>query len=503
MKTNLLLRFLLALTIISSMAGCNKWLDLKPRDGIVGDEFWQTKEQVDAAVTGIYASLQSSTLTANRRSLALVDCMFVWGEARADMVTTGNRTSPDEQDMININVTANNDFSDWAGFYKTINYCNVVIDLAPGVLQKDNTFTQQHLDRSVGQALAIRALMYFYLVRTFRDVPLKLDATVSDEKISPLPKTGGDTVLNQIVADLKLAESKLPVTYSSTAAFDKGRVTRYGANAILADVYLWMDNYTGALAECDKIINSNAFQLVEGADFFNSLFLTGASTETIFELQYDEQRLNPFYNIHFPSQKRWGGALHIAEDVFGFDLVNATPQLDYRGENAAFREGDFSIWKYVGADNNGDNFRSADQSFAPWIFYRYADALLMKAEAVNQLNRPLEASRLVKTIRERARAIDLVDMDSTNQSAMATYILDERQREFAFEGKRWYDLLRNAKRNNYEQLNLLINSASISIAPSLQQSAFAKLRDPNSHYMPIYFYELSSNPLLVQNPFYR
>ncbi|MGE9313862.1 RagB/SusD family nutrient uptake outer membrane protein [Niabella sp. CJ426] len=500
MKKNILMHFLLAVALTGSLAGCKKWLDLKPRDGIVGDEFWQTKEQVDAAVTGIYASIEASTVTNGR---ALTDYMFVWGEARADMVTTGNRTSPDEQDMININMTANNAFSDWAGFYRTINYCNVVIDLAPGVLQKDNTFTQQHLDRSVGQALAIRALMYFYLVRTFRDVPLKLDATVSDEKIAPIPKTGADTILNQIVTDLKQAETKLPATYGRTAAFDKGRVTRYGANAILADVYLWMDRYADAAAECDKIISSNAFQLVPGNQFFNSIFLTGASEETIFELQYDEQLLNPFYNMHTPSQKRWSGALNLAESVFGLDLVNATPLLDYRGENAAYREGDFSIWKYVGADNNGDNFRTVDQSFAPWIFYRYADALLIKAEAVNQLNRPLEASRLVKAIRQRAGALDFMPMDSTDKSAMTNFIVAERQREFAFEGKRWFDLLRNAKRNNYEQLTFLTNSAAISIVPSLQQAAFNKLKDPNSHYMPIYFYELSSNPLLVQNPFYR
>ncbi|MFV0606238.1 MAG: RagB/SusD family nutrient uptake outer membrane protein [Niabella sp.] len=499
MKKYILLHFLIAIVFVSGFSSCKKWLDLKPRDGIVGDEFWQTKEQIDAAVTGIYASIQAS----NSNSRALTDYMFVWGEARADMVTTGNRTSQDEQDIININMTANNAFADWAGFYKTINYCNLVIDLAPSVLQRDNTLTQLHLDQSVGQALAIRGLMYFYLVRTFRDVPLKLDATVSDEKITPIPKTSADTILNQIVTDLVEAEGKLPTTYRRTTIFDKGRVTKYGASAILADVYLWMDKYTEAAAECDKIINSGAFQLVSGNQFFNSLFLEGASEETIFELQYDEQILNPFYDIHYPSRKRWGAALHLPESVFGLDLVNATPQLDYRGQNAAFRGGDFSIWKYVGADDDGSSFRAADQSFAPWIFYRYADALLMKAEAINQLNQPLEASRLVKAIRERARAIELNPMDSTDQTAMATYILNERQREFAFEGKRWYDLLRNAKRDNYSQLFLLNNSAAISLAPSLQQSAFNKLKDPNCHYMPIYYYELSSNPLLVQNPFYK
>ncbi len=500
MKNNILITFFLSSIMMVGLSSCTKWLDLKPRDGLVGDEYWQTKEQVDASVTGIYSSILASN---GGNSRALTDFMFVWGESRGDMVTPGNRTSQDEQDIINLNMVPTNVFADWSGFYKTINYCNVVIDLAPGVLTKDNTFTQQHLDQAVGQALALRALMYFYLVRSFRDVPLKLNATVSDDNILPIPKASADTVLNQIVADLKAAETRLPETYGKTAGFDKGRITKFGANAILADVYLWMDKYAEASAACDKIINANRFSLVSGSNFLNSLFISGASPETIFEIQYDEQILNPFYDMHTPSRKRWGAALHIPEQVFGFDLVNATPQLDYRGLNAAFRGGDFGIWKYVGADADGDAYRSADQSFAPWIFYRYADALLMKAEAVNELGQPLEASRLVSTIRNRARAINISPMDSTDKSAMASFILEERQREFAFEGKRWYDLLRYAKRNNYQNLSALVVSASISVPISLQQAAFNKLKDPNSHYFPIYVYELQTNPLLVQNPYYK
>jgi hypothetical protein len=499
MKRNILLQVLMVVLLLSFLGSCKKWLDLKPRDGIVGDEFWQTKEQVDAAVTGIYASLMAGNGGDNR---AITDYLFVWGEARADMVVPGNRTSQDELDMANVNMVPTNTMSNWANFYETINYCNVIIELAPGVLQKDNTFTQQHLDRSVGQALAMRALMYFYLVRTFRDVPLKLNATISDDNIKPIPKTSADSVLNQIVADLKSAETKVPVSYGVTAAFDKGRITRYGVNAILADVYLWRDQYAEAAAECDKIISSNRFSLVPGTDFFQ-IFLTGASSESIFELQYDQQRLNPFFSMHSRNQKRWGAALHLSEQVYGQDLVNTPPVVDRRGENAAYRGSDFEIWKYVGADNNGDAERTVDQSYAPWIFYRYADALLMKAEAINQLNQPLEASRLVKTIRERASALDIIVMDSTDKSSMNRYILEERQREFAFEGKRWFDLLRHAKRNNYENLFFLTNAASISVPPGLQQAALNKLKDPNAHYMPIFTTELQTNPLLVQNPFYR
>ncbi len=496
----------LLISLATGFTACTKWLDLKPQDGIVGNEFWNTKEQVDAAVTGIYSSMQAST-SGDR---PMVEYFFIWGEGRTDMVTPGFRADQDEQDIVNLNMLPTNKYVNWRSFYQTINYCNTVIELAPAVLQKDPTFSQTRLDAATGQALAIRALMYFYLVRSFGDVPLKLDATISDQDIVSIPKTGRDSVLSQIVADLTKAETSVPLSYGNLTN-DKGRATRFTVNAILADVYLWMDRYTECITECDKIINSGRFGLVSSTDYFNSLFLEGNSAEGIFELQFDVQRLSPFFDIHTPQNRRWGAAQHLTEEVYGVDLVNSIPLVDIRGDETSYRGTDFTIWKYVGADNEGNRFRTRDQSFANWIFYRYADILLMKAEAMNQLDQPLEASRIVRTIRQRAvpalafqaNADDLHTMDSTSKSAMTTFILEERQREFAFEGKRWYDVLRHAKRNNYEQLNLLLNMAAFSISGDRRQAAFNKLRDKNSHYFPIYFYEIQTNKLLVQNPFYK
>lgn len=484
-------------SLLGGLAGCNKWLELKPLDGIVGDEFWNTKEQVDAAVTGIYSSMQASN--SDRQ---MVEYLFIWGEGRTDMVSPGFRADQDEQDIINMNMLPQNRYVNWRSFYQTINYCNTLIQLAPSVRQKDNTFTEAQLNTALGQAHAIRGLMYFYLVRSFGDVPLKLNATISDQDIVNIPKSKSDTVLNQIETDLKLAENYVPVSYGNNQA-DKGRVTRYGVNAMLADVYMWREKYTEAVAECDKIINSRRFGLVTRQNFFEKVFFEGNSNESIFELEFDVQRLNPFFDIHTPNRKRWGAAPHLPENVYGIDLVNSTPVEDVRGENSAYRSSDFTIWKYVGATNDGRTLRTFDQSFANWIFYRYADILLLKAEAINQLDQPLEASRIVKQIRERASAVDFKAMDSTSKSSMGNFILEERQRELAYEGKRWYDVLRNAKRNNYERLQLLMDMASFSIPPDRRQAAFAKLRDKNSHYFPIYFYELQTNKLLEQNPFYR
>jgi hypothetical protein len=91
----------------------------------------------------------------------------------------------------------------------------------------------------------------------------------------------------------------------------------------------------------------------------------------------------------------------------------------------------------------------------------------------------------------------------TDKAAIGDYILAERAREFAFEGKRWFDLLRNARRNNYQRLDLLLDVVANTVPADRQQSAIAKFRDKNAHYLPILSYELTTNKSLVQNPFYR
>lgn len=503
-----LLSYTLLLLLATGAISCKKWLDLTPQDGIVRENFWQTKEQMEAAVTGIYSSLLAETnWTSNptTTSVAPAELFFIWGEARTDMMAPGFAAYPDELDIVNMNIQPTNRFANWRPIYQTINYCNTVIEMAPGVLQKDNTLTQEQLNRAVAEAKTIRALMYFYLVRTFRDVPLKLDATVSDENIQPIAKSSADTVLAQIVKDLKEAEPALPQTYGNMA-WDKGRVTSYTANAILADVYLWMEKYTECVAECNKIINAGRFGLIGGnQDLFSELYLNGNSNESIFELQFDAQKLNPFFYMQHPSSRRWNAAPHLMDQVFGpDDPTTVEVEEDLRGPFTSLRASDYTIWKYIGGSGSSSVIRSADQSFAHWIFYRYADVLLMKAEAINQLDQPLESSRIVKTIRERAHAFDFNStMDSTSKSGMEEYILQERQREFAFEGKRWFDVLRNAKRNNFQNMRYLLDMTAISIPADRQQAAFNKVRDRNSHYLPIFIYELQTNKQLVQNPFYK
>jgi hypothetical protein len=479
------------LLIIITAASCKKWLDLRPQDGITRQEFWKTKEQVQSAVVGCYASLLDR----------VSDYLFLWGELRADMLTPGLGVSNDELDVMNVNTLPTNSITNWSAIYRTINNCNTVIDFAPGVLKEDKTFSQTQLNNYLAEAKTLRALMYFYLVRSFGDVPLVLKSTSSDKDIVQLPKSKKAEVLNQIVSDLAFADSTAVFTYGSSF-YDKGRVTRYTVKALEADVYLWMDKYQECIGACDFIINSHKFGLIAGnSGWFNTLYYNGNSNESIFEFQFDAQKLNNFYGMFLTSRAHFIASSHVMDELYTIDYVNDLK--DIRGDGASVRTSDNAIWKYVGV--NSGTARAQDASYAHWFVYRYADVLLMKAEALIQLGKGQDALDLITIIRDRAGALDQTNThpDVGSKQEMTDFLLEERAREFAFEGKRWYDILRNAKRNNYERMDLINNMVIKAVIPDRQQSALGKYKDTNSHYFPIYVNEMNADPLLVQNSFYK
>jgi hypothetical protein len=494
MKKITLYRTAFLLLVIPLLGGCNNWLDLEPQDAIIKDKYWKTKEQVEAAVIGVYASL----LGAPDGSRSIAELVFLWGEMRADMIVPNNNALFDEEEIINGNILQTNNLANWRVFYQTINYCNTVLDLAPAVLDIDPTFKESQWQAYRAEMLTIRSLMYFYLVRTFKEVPLKITATTSDDDSYEIAKSTEEEILNQIVADLNEAERFAVVSYGNQDQ-NKGRVTRYTVNALQADVYLWKEDYASCKAACDKIINSGQFGVVESHEWFSEIFVNGNSNESIFEIQFDAEKTNPFFNM-FAINGRWLSSILVLEEIYTIDF-DVAENKDIRGENASLKS-DGRIWKYTGWDANRP--RSIAESYAHWIVYRLADILLMKAEAMALTGEVDGALEIVNKIRTRGHALEATyrEIDSFDMEGMLEYILEERAREFAFEGKRWFDVLRHARRNNYANINLLINMAVKTAPIDRQQSIINKLRDTNSHYMPIHQYELQTNKRLVQNPFY-
>jgi hypothetical protein len=498
MNYNRLLSIFFSALLLLGYSSCKKRLDLKPPDGILAQDYWQTKEQVRAAVIGCYGSLLGDPSGTDK---PLSELLFLWGELRADMLSPSLGITAEELDIMNVNTVATNSITNWRPVYRTINYCNTVISFAPKAMETDKTFTREALNGYVAEAKALRAMLYFYLVRSFGDVPLKTTPTSNDDEIVTIPKSPQQDVLAQIIADLNEAEPKAALTYGNQAS-DKGRITRYTINALQADVYLWMEKYPEALAACDKVINSKRFGLVANTSaWYNTVFRTGNSNESIFEFQFDVQKINTFYNVFAIGKKQFIAANRVMDQVYGSVDLNGFK--DIRGDGASMRASDGLIWKYVGR-NSSDLIASGD-SYTHWFVYRYPDVLLMKADALAQMNRGQEALDIVYTVRNRANALSATDNhpDAANTDDVAKFILEERAREFMFEGKRWYDVLRYVKRNNYANIGYLLDLVAGIVPANTVHTSQTKMLDHNSHYFPIYFYELQTNKSLLQNPFYK
>ena len=134
MKKNRLLSCLLLVVAVLAFTGCKKWLELKPLDGIVKEEFWKTKEQVKASVIGIYSSMMEYSTGRYGDATyvpSMAELLFVWGEGRADHVANATASSADDIALINVNIQPTNVNANWRPFYRTINFCNTVIEKAP------------------------------------------------------------------------------------------------------------------------------------------------------------------------------------------------------------------------------------------------------------------------------------------------------------------------------------------------------------------------------------
>ena len=491
------IKILFAITILF-LGSCKDWLYLEPENGIVRDDFWKSKDDVQAAMMGCYASLLGNT---SGNSNDIPTLLFIWGEMRADWTIPNRLTNYDYYNVYIDEIYPDNGLCRWDAFYRTINYCNTLLHYAPGVMSVDPSFTEDLLKEYEAEALALRALMYFYLVRTFKEVPLKLEATTSDQEEVNLAKSSSDEILKKIKTDLLTAEQFAAYTYGDVES-DKARITKYTVNAIQSDVYLWCEQYDSTVIACNKIVNSGVFGLVEGDDqWFENLYYYGNSVEGIFELPFSLSKQNPYYSM-FKTTKYLKASATTIEEFFPYDADAPVDSFDLRSDGCSYLASDnYTIWKYIGL--NREEERSSSESYANFIVYRYAEILLNKAEALNQLGYSEEALKLVKKIRKRANASKIGDLDVTDRIPLGEYILNERAREFAFEGKRWFDLLRNARRNNYERLDLIIQAVSLNAPSTRQVTILNKYRDTLSHYLPIYIDEIEDNPNLVQNPYYE
>ncbi|WP_282124532.1 RagB/SusD family nutrient uptake outer membrane protein [Algibacter mikhailovii] len=485
MKHNIIKIFTIFSIAIVSLSSCDSYLDLEPQDTLIQQEFWQSKEQVSSAVAGIYAAMNQSGFT---------DKVLYWGELRAEMLLSAN-ASNDANNMLKNYIIPTNGLLNWANFYQVINHCNLVLEFGDQAKEADLSFTQQELDRYKAEAIALRSLAYFILVKNFKEVPLVLTATATSQVDFYPSKSTEAEIIDQIISDLNSAISALNLGFEESAAHDKGRMTKGGALALLADVYLWNNQFNECIETCERITNLGKYSLVDGVDWFNQLFFEGNSREGIFELQFDD--INRTYTNAF-----YVGSPDFIPYIEINQLYEEFPN-DVRGNLATYERTLNSVFKFGGVDNTGE-YRGQDEFYNNFIFYRYADVLLMQAEAyiLSSENKNLDrAYDLINLVHIRATSQPFEK--NLDEAFLINALLSVRQKEFAFEGKRWYDLLRIARRNDFAQQSLILDLVDIKAGTDDYEQILSFYSDTESYFLPIPQNEINLNKNLVQNPYYE
>jgi starch-binding outer membrane protein, SusD/RagB family len=483
---------------ICLFSACDNWLDVQPEQELIRQDFWKTTEDANSALAGVYSAFRDGALE-----------NFLWGEVRADLITG---LPGDYSSIAGSNISQTSFVVKWAKYYTTINLANTLLFYNKDVFENDKSYTLKMKNAVESEALFLRSLSYFYLVRIWKNVPLVTNPSISDTTNIYPPVSDESVIIKQILSDLLIAKDKAPIELPSDNRVLRGRANRFTIMTLLADVYLWDQQYQKCSDYCDSVINKGPYSLVQGDEnVWFTMYYPGNSAESIFELQYTDDgtidQINPFFKI-----------AGFGATTFStlFNLSNGKPAFSFNKNTYNVLFPDVSdkrvcatntpTWKYIGLDLSGELKRSnVSQRDAHIIYYRYADILLMKAEALNELGRTDEAQTYVTQTAERAGLLSIAIDNTSTMSAysqMKGFIMDERAKEFIIEGKRWFDLLRNAKRNSFQNKqelgNILIDLADANSKDILR----SKVNDTMMYYLPIPYDELKRNKNLKQNPFY-
>ncbi len=473
---------IVSLLLLLFIPSCTDWLDIEPENDLIEDEFWTKTEDVEGVMAAMYDAFRESSLES-----------LIWGELRGDMIRFTGSTLADYIRIAQSDITSTNSKVNWKNYYKTINLANTLMFFSTLVLEKDKTFTERLKQAIDAEAIFLRSLSYFYLVRLWKDVPLVLNPSVSDTVDLFLPKSTEHVILNQLIEDLKVAKDKAYTTeFINDPPFYKGRANKFSIMALMADIYLWQEKYQECINYCDSIIYAGLFDLESYNTWFELYYPGNSMKESIFEIQYNSAYTSQENNI-YDNVARIGG---------GGDMRSTLNLEELYSINDIRKCSPTSIadpgWKYIGRDLSG-SARIQTEKDANFIFYRYAEILLFKAEAQVELGQIQQANEILFQTAQRAGATfeGLGDKDM-----LRDYILEERAREFAAEGKRWFDILRYAKRDDFKRKQFIINMVLGNAGVKERQVLQTRVYDTMSYYLPIPENELIYNQNLVQNPFY-
>lgn len=520
MKT--IYKYIIGVAAACSLASCNDFLEIYPENSLPADKFWATKEDVESELMNGYYVLRNS----------VIGNLIPWGEFRSGCITNSPGTGANALQRFEIK-SSNKTYCSWANMYQIVNTANLVLENAGKAQANDDTYRQEEMNSHCCEAYFLRALAYFYIVRNWRDAPLALKAYDTDEVPYALPKSTDRQIIAQIKSDLNeairldAAKEAFETTWET-----KGRATKWAIYALMADVCLWDSDFDDAIKYADMILTSTSnraprFMTTATHNSWFSMFNPGNSNESIFEMQWNREKYsggvaqtNTLPYIFSSTQSSSYSQYKLSEvlaDEFVMDYTDISmrylgqPDMAVRTLYGTYIDGGY-LWKYNGGTSRTDA-RTESYYDPNFIIYRVADVMLMKAEAL--VMRSLggnvqdygEALEIVNSIRQRTNLKpDETITASSDASTILQYILSERLKEFAGEGKSWYDMLRMGHYANSNGIDFktvfLINNVIKYNGAANDSWLRSVLSNENAWYLPITDDEIKYNQNLVQNPYY-
>lgn len=455
MKKISTISFIFLLILISS---CEDFLDNQPMGYLTTATFPTTSDDAVLATYGVYNTLRIWDY--HTGGFPLLDIM---SDEAAKGSNPGDASFINSLDNFTFSPTEGSFQRWWSTLYQGIRRAHIVMENIPDI-DMDETLKAQ----LIAEVRFLRAYFYFDLVRAFGDVPKVLVS----EPPKDLERSLKDEIYDEIIIpDLLFAIENLPTRneYSNT---EIGRATKQSAQAVLAKVYLFREDFPNCEIFAQKVINSGLYSL--DSDFSNVFFTDGEfGSGSLFEIgavadenfsnggsQYGntwgvrgEPNLGwgfgrPTFDLiqFFGNDPRKDASIVFVGEIIEGDTIYgdiSTPDTTYNEDNTEILE----IECYNQKTYTGGNEPRYSFGFNRRLL-RYADVLLMAAEALNENGKSADALEYLNLVRERARGGNnfvLPDITTTNQSELQDSIWDERHRELALEGHRFWDLVRSGK----------------------------------------------------------
>lgn len=503
-----ILYIILVVGIAGGFASCKKFLERKPINQATDSNFWTNEAEAENGTAGSYALMRTAL---NEMGFSY----YYYGDFATDQFAV----PPGGEDYVQLNTIQWNFFIPptelhraiirlrrWDNFYRAIDQSNRCIKFISRIPLENFTSSNKAAakDALLGEAHFLRAFNYFYMSRVWGDVPMTLETIEDAAKAPHLPRTPQTEVLDQCIADLQMAISKLPWRPAGpNRPIRAGRGTAY---ALLAHVYAWRGEYDKVIPAADSVIEKGGYSFVNrsNAASYLSMF-KGNSTEGIFEISQNTNNEgaggNAAYgaiinNVAFRTLKAPYLATNTGVSHFPLDRITLSAffpenadSVDYRRKNG------FAFWgttdpitiKYSNILYTGPN-QTSPLALNNIIIFRLADIKLLRAEALAATGNTGDARTALNEIRTLSNVSAYAGADADLFAA----IIEERGRELFLEGHRFYDLVRLARKTGIIKFN------GSSATPRMDDAQF----QAGKHYWPVDPILIQINPLLGQTPYW-